>query len=210
MPTNFPTSVDALTNPISNDSLNSPSHSLQHANANDAIEAIETYLLNGGQGLTLVKKQTVGSAVSSVVVTGAFSATYEHYKIIYSGGTASTSAALSIQLSGASTNYQYVGTAQQFGNSTVIGIVGGPISTWDNVGRISANGNQLNIDLFSPFLTTTTPFTSRCSDYITNGFVINNAGLHNASVSHTGFTIIPASGTLTGGVIYVYGYGIGQ
>ena len=49
MPTNFPTSVDALTNPVSNDSLNSPSHSLQHANANDAIEAIEGFLLNSYQ-----------------------------------------------------------------------------------------------------------------------------------------------------------------
>ena len=47
MATNFPNSVDAFTNPISNDSLNSPSHSLQHANANDAIEAVEDYLLNG-------------------------------------------------------------------------------------------------------------------------------------------------------------------
>jgi hypothetical protein len=46
MATNFPTSVDALTNPVSNDSLNSPSHSAQHANANDAIEAVEGYLLN--------------------------------------------------------------------------------------------------------------------------------------------------------------------
>jgi len=45
MPTNFPTSVDVLTNPVSNDSLNSPSHSAQHANANDAIEAIETVLV---------------------------------------------------------------------------------------------------------------------------------------------------------------------
>lgn len=46
MPTNFPTSVDAFTNPISNDSLNSPSHSLQHANANDAIEAIEAAIIS--------------------------------------------------------------------------------------------------------------------------------------------------------------------
>jgi hypothetical protein len=45
MATNFPNSVDALTNPVSNDSLNSPSHSAQHANANDAIEAIESYVL---------------------------------------------------------------------------------------------------------------------------------------------------------------------
>ena len=45
MATNFPTSVDTLVNPVSNDSLNSPSHSAQHANANDAIEAIETVLV---------------------------------------------------------------------------------------------------------------------------------------------------------------------
>ena len=45
MPTNFPTSVDSLVNPLSTDPQNAPSHSAQHANANDAIEAIETYLL---------------------------------------------------------------------------------------------------------------------------------------------------------------------
>lgn len=41
MATNFPTSLDSLTNPTSGDSLNSPSHSTQHANANDAIEALQ-------------------------------------------------------------------------------------------------------------------------------------------------------------------------
>jgi len=41
MATNFPTSLDALTNPTSSDPLNSPSHSAQHANANDAIEALQ-------------------------------------------------------------------------------------------------------------------------------------------------------------------------
>jgi hypothetical protein len=47
MPTNFPTGVDNFTNPTANDSLNLPSHSTQHANANDAIEAIESYLISG-------------------------------------------------------------------------------------------------------------------------------------------------------------------
>ena len=41
MATNFPTSLDTLTNPTSSDSLNSPSHSAQHANSNDAIEALQ-------------------------------------------------------------------------------------------------------------------------------------------------------------------------
>lgn len=41
MATNFPTSLDALTNPSSGDALNSPSHAGQHADANDAIEALQ-------------------------------------------------------------------------------------------------------------------------------------------------------------------------
>ena len=41
MATNFPASLDTLTNPTSSDSLNSPSHSAQHANSNDAIEALQ-------------------------------------------------------------------------------------------------------------------------------------------------------------------------
>jgi len=40
--TNFPASLDSLTNPTSSDSLNSPSHSAQHANVNDAVEALQT------------------------------------------------------------------------------------------------------------------------------------------------------------------------
>jgi hypothetical protein len=39
--------------------------------------------------LTLIKTQTIGTAVSSVTVTGAFSTTYDNYKIIVSGGVAS-------------------------------------------------------------------------------------------------------------------------
>ena len=41
MATNFPTSLDALTNPVAGDSLSSPSHAGQHADANDAIEALQ-------------------------------------------------------------------------------------------------------------------------------------------------------------------------
>ena len=41
MATNFPTSLDTLTNPTSSDSLSSPSHSSQHANVNDAVEALQ-------------------------------------------------------------------------------------------------------------------------------------------------------------------------
>ena len=41
MATNFPTNLDSLTNPISTDSMSVVPHADQHANANDAIEALE-------------------------------------------------------------------------------------------------------------------------------------------------------------------------
>lgn len=41
MTTNFPTSIDALVNPVATDSLATVNHANQHANANDAIEALE-------------------------------------------------------------------------------------------------------------------------------------------------------------------------
>jgi hypothetical protein len=42
MSTNFPTTIDSLTNPLSTDTLDSPSHSDQHSDLNDAVEALET------------------------------------------------------------------------------------------------------------------------------------------------------------------------
>jgi hypothetical protein len=67
MATNFPTSLDSLTNPTATDTLDSPPHDTQHADANDAIEAIQAkvgvnssavttshdYILNQPTGLTL-------------------------------------------------------------------------------------------------------------------------------------------------------------
>jgi hypothetical protein len=41
MATNFPTSLDTLSNPAASDKLNSPAHATQHISANDALEALE-------------------------------------------------------------------------------------------------------------------------------------------------------------------------
>jgi hypothetical protein len=45
--TNFPSSQDSFTNPTTSDTLASVSHSQQHSDVNDAVEAIETALLDG-------------------------------------------------------------------------------------------------------------------------------------------------------------------
>lgn len=61
MATNFPSSLDNFTNPVSGNTLDSPSHSLQHSDANDAIEAIEAKLGIGNS--------PAGSATSGQVLT---------------------------------------------------------------------------------------------------------------------------------------------
>lgn len=52
MATGFPTSLDTLTNPTSTDALTSPSHADQHADANDAIEALQTKVGVNGSAVT--------------------------------------------------------------------------------------------------------------------------------------------------------------
>lgn len=42
MSTSFPSSTDTFVNPVATDKTNSPSHSGQHANINDAVAALET------------------------------------------------------------------------------------------------------------------------------------------------------------------------
>ena len=41
---NYPTSLDSLTNPTTNDFLNSPNHVDQHSQVNDIVEALEAIL----------------------------------------------------------------------------------------------------------------------------------------------------------------------
>lgn len=91
MPTNFPTSVDNFTNPTANDSLNLPSHSTQHANANDAIEAVEDYLLNGvGKNGLIPVSTTTFTTQSSVALDNVFTTAYSNYvmHITYAGTNA--------------------------------------------------------------------------------------------------------------------------
>lgn len=57
MAINFPTSLDNFTNPVSGNTLDSPSHSLQHSDINDAVEALE-------------RKIGVGTAVAGSASTG--------------------------------------------------------------------------------------------------------------------------------------------
>ena len=155
-------------------------------------------------GLWLIKTQTVGSGVASVTVTGAFSSTYDNYRIIYTSGTSSATASLNLQLGSTTTNYF---------NATVFTVfaTGGVSQTSNNGGSSfvyagatdATNGTHLTIDVFSPFLSKSTGYGG---SFIVTDVAGSTGGLQKSNTSFTAFTLTPGSGTLTGGTIRVYGY----
>jgi hypothetical protein len=62
MASSFPGAIDSFTDPLSGSPLNSPSHSAQHADLNDAVEKIETYALALPKGVAGRTSATVGTA----------------------------------------------------------------------------------------------------------------------------------------------------
>ena len=68
MATNFPTSLDALTNPTASDALTSPSHADQHADANDAIEALQTKVGVNGSSVATSLDYKVSKPLNSDVL----------------------------------------------------------------------------------------------------------------------------------------------
>ena len=174
--------------------------------ADDVDATLFTALGGNYPGLRLIKKQTVGSGVSSVNVTSAFSATYENYKIIYNGGTSSASTSMKFKLGASTSTYYGAYIYTSFAGSAVQGASNNNGADWAYAGSVDINAVNLNCDLMSPFLSKYTYITCGAINYGTNRGVFN--GTHESNTSYTDFTLTPASGTLTGGTIYVYGYGI--
>lgn len=223
MATNWPTSRDTFTNPTSGDTLDSPSHAAQHANINDAVEAMQAHA-----GLVLVKPTsvtggtigtngavTIGSGVSSVTVNGAFSSTFDNYKIVISNVTGSTTGDILMQLTTggtASTASYYWATAYvTYSTNAVTGTGGGsPRGDWILSSINSTNNKQsAEVTLFQPFLTVRTNFASTSYIARTDIAGLGAGGMHDVATSYDGIKLIPSAGTFTGGTIRVYGYNNG-
>jgi len=157
-------------------------------------------------GLVLISSTTIGNAVASVTVSNAFSETYDNYKIIISGGVASTATYLKLTLGATATNYYYAGvfTSANWGLSlagdsaaNAAHFVGGGATT------TSLSGS---IELFAPNLAKATTYNTIYSDMRTAGTQQFYGGYLNNSTQYTAFTLTTAAGTVTGGTIRVYGY----
>jgi hypothetical protein len=153
-------------------------------------------------GLWLVKSQAVGTGVSSVTVTGAFSADYDSYRIIYTGGLGNNAQGINMTLGSTTTGnlYQYVLSYVSYsGVGTNAGSTG--TNSWAFLGESNTNTNLVCMDIHNPFLALYTLFSSQYLGSVA-GY---SAGQLVNTTSYTGFTLSVA-GTMTGGTISVYGY----
>ena len=72
----YPTSLDAFTNPLGTDVLTSPSHAQQHANINDAVEALQAKVAIGntviGNYISYTPTFPLGLTVGNGTATGGY------------------------------------------------------------------------------------------------------------------------------------------
>ena len=159
-------------------------------------------------GLQFIKSQTIGAGVSSVTVTGAFSTTYDNYKIIISGGVASATNTLDMTLGSTTSGYgrlqnlfSYNANTSLIDNdnftSAIVPVAGGTV-----------NGLSGSVEVFQPFAAKATSFYGTFQQLlagVTYGVRQVTGALLNTT-SYTAFTLTVSTGTITGGTITVYGY----
>jgi hypothetical protein len=152
-------------------------------------------------GLTLIKSQSIGSGVPTIVVSDVFSAAYDNYKIIVNGGTG-TAAFLGLQLGAVTTGYSQTIISLSYAGVNNNGFTSN-VSNFQVAVRSTADFLSGNFELTNPFLTARTFITGMD---VTSGAAGVFNGFQNSNTSFTGFTLIANTGNVTGGTITVYGY----
>jgi hypothetical protein len=159
--------------------------------------------VGASSGLTLISSTTIGTTVSSVTVSSAFSATYDAYKITISGGVGSANdVGIFLQLGATTTGYKWAlntsGASGSFGD-------GSTSAAGINLGLMDTNLLYLDAEVFNPFLAKYTFAHGTVYDNL-NFRVQSKSGIQPNTTSYTAFTLFPGSGTMTGGTVRVYGY----
>lgn len=234
MAINFPTSLDNFTNPSSGNTLDSPSHSLQHSDINDAVEAMQRKVgvgtavagsASAGQVLTIsaagtstwstptpgalvLLNTTIFSAVTSFsLANDTFTSTYDNYKILIS----ITSAASFGYLTGRVRNAGSDLSGSDYGSAMIQAAYASTALGNDNAGatatsfRLSYIDGRQNISM-EIMNPKATQFTSFFNTNDRQAYGLQVAGgVYKQTTSVDSFTFISAAGNLAGSYS-VYGY----
>lgn len=169
------------------------------------VQAVPTGIQSA---LVLIKSQVIGTTVSSVVVSDAFSSTYDNYKITISGGVGSTNANLGIQLGSTTTGYyySYFRTAS-YTSATYDGQVASNTTSFVELGYGTTDTLFMSAEIINPNLAKPTFANGAYIRGNTTGIGAGTVtGFLSGNTQYTAFTLLAGSGTMTGGTIRVYGY----
>ena len=159
-------------------------------------------------GLTLINT-TSFSAVASQSINDVFSTTYDHYKLLitYTCSTGDNELQLRYRVAGADNSSNvYMNQRLIIENTTVSGARQDPATSTQFMIQ-NTNENVGEATIFNPFKTARTYFnaTSAYANAVDSSRNVIYSGVHKASTSFTGFTLISASGNVTG-TISVFGF----
>ena len=167
---------------------------------------LSTSRANAG-GLDFIKSQTIGTAVSSIAVSDAFSSTYDNYKITITGGTGSQNQiGLRITMGSNTAGVQGVSTGAEYGGAAYAASNVNNGAYFDFVGMANTSSIFMSGEIHSPNLAENTFATFTGGRYNSNGYTTASFYELLNTTQYTGFTITMNQGTLTGGTIRIYGY----
>jgi len=160
-----------------------------------------TYLANSG--LVYITSVTAGAGASTITVSNCFSATFDAYRILYTGGTASSNGAITFAFNGSPAGWYGNIIYANFASSAPGSVGDSNTTSASYIGGASAGFPQVLADIQNPFLAQPSWASSNYTDAANAG---RSTYYHSASTSYTGFILTKASGTISGGVVTVYGY----
>jgi hypothetical protein len=171
-------------------------------NSGDALTAAEMNAV----GLWLVKSVSIGTGVATAGVTGAFSADYDHYKIIVQvNSIAAGGPYMSLQLGSTTTGYYWGASTVIYSSAATSNIAVNNGASWNRLGPGTTVGMTGAYDLLNPFKNENTIISGTYADTAA-GSGGCGSGFLNDTTSYTAFTVGVTSSTMTGGTIKVYGY----
>ena len=172
-----------------------------------------TYLANSG--LVYVGQTTAGATASTIDLDNIFTATYNAYKIVVSGGTATTGNVFTLQLldsAGAAitTGYYETFIYSAYSGSTVLAANGNNISYFQRLGgSFATSGTFGSCELINPFIATPTVYTSSPRADAASGNAGNSVGQQSSAVVCRGIRLGVSAGTVNGTKVTAYGYRLG-
>ena len=232
MATNFPGSLDTLTNPTPTSSMSGAlSHAGQHSDVNDAVEALQAKVgadssavtsshdykiadhasriatLEGasGGGTVLIASSTFTSS-SAISIDNCFTSDYSTYQIHLQSSQAGGASQIHMRFRSSGTdtsaNYDIRDAVLRFNDGYFAQDGGGNAQTFMTLSYPSSARTHHSITVWEPYEST---YTGMWYNAAQPDFAMWGGAAHTVDTSFDGFTIFPNTGTLTG-TIYVYGW----